>query len=82
MNFQVTYFFCPHSVEVVHSASNTNVYQGIFLQVKCGRDVDLTALPSICAACQSKDGSPTFHPLLSLNDLLRKSFKFYFLSAD
>ena len=54
---QVTYFFSPHSV-----ASNRNKYQGRSLYVKCGWDVQLTALQSSCAECQSKDGSPTFHP--------------------
>jgi len=82
MSFQVTYLFLPHSVDVVHLASNRNEHQGIPLQVKCGCEVEVTVLPSSCAACQSKDGSQTFHPPLSLNDLLQESCTFYLLSAD
>jgi hypothetical protein len=34
--FKVTYSVCPLSVPGFHSASNRNVYQGIFSGVNCG----------------------------------------------
>ena len=57
----------------VHSASNKNAYQGISFGIKCGQQAQLTALPSwLCGI--SKDGSATFHPPLSLYELLRGSY--------
>ena len=67
------------SSPAVHSVPNRNEYQGICFWVKCGRRVELTALPSVsCAECQGKDGSRSFHPLSSSESpcLVRESFTF------
>ena len=43
------------SIQVVHSGSNRNECQGTSLGIKCGRRLELKALPSGCAKCQSQD---------------------------
>jgi hypothetical protein len=61
----------------VHSAYNTNEYQGISLGVKCGRRVELTALPSVVSNVKVRMLAQHSIPLVSLHDLLRESFTFY-----
>jgi hypothetical protein len=61
----------------VHSASDRNEYEGTSLRVKCGRAYSGKLCGPSSAKCQSKNGGPTFHPSLSLHELLLESFAFY-----
>ena len=58
----------------VHSASDTNEYQGIFLAVNCGRR--LTALPNVNVRTQVQYSTPS----LSFRDFLREGVPFHFTS--
>jgi hypothetical protein len=64
------------SIEV-YSVSNRNEYQGISFGWSTAGAWSCQLCRPRCAECQCKDGSPTFHPPLSLHDSLRESFTFY-----
>lgn len=73
-NFQVTYSFCAHSLELGSTQTlremSTKKYLGH--KVQPARTSDSSAVLK-CVECPSKDGNPTFHPPLNLHDLLRES---------
>lgn len=77
--FQVTYSYSPHSIaqdstqlliEMSPKEFPWGYPEGNSLAGAWNRNI----CHPICAKCQSRDGSLTFHPPLSLYDLLGKGF--------